>query len=88
MTQTPDQIELSSSLGYLLKEASSALRAAMEAADFTSLRGDFAFNSNHYPTQNFYQLSVEEREDGQWATATGELVFENYGDNFAGECSM
>ncbi|GMA36883.1 MarR family winged helix-turn-helix transcriptional regulator [Demequina litorisediminis] len=32
MTQTPDEIELSSSLGYLLKEASSALRAAMEEA--------------------------------------------------------
>ncbi|MEQ8294122.1 MAG: ABC transporter substrate-binding protein [Roseovarius sp.] len=65
-----------------------AVRAAMEKADFTSLRGDFAFNTNHYPTQNFYQLSVEEREDGQWATATGELVFENYGDSFAEECSM
>lgn len=65
-----------------------AVRAAMEKADFTSLRGDFAFNSNHYPTQNFYQLSVEQREDGNWATATGELVFENYGDSFAEECSM
>lgn len=65
-----------------------AVRAAMEKADFTSLRGDFAFNTNHYPTQNFYQLSVEQREDGNWATATGELVFENYGDSFAEECSM
>ncbi|KZY42691.1 ABC transporter substrate-binding protein [Roseovarius sp. HI0049] len=65
-----------------------AVRAALEAADFTSLRGDFAFNTNHYPTQNFYQLDVEQREDGQWATAMGDLVFENYGDSFAEECSM
>ncbi|WP_439693145.1 MarR family winged helix-turn-helix transcriptional regulator [Curtobacterium sp. SP.BCo] len=31
MSQDPDRIDLDSSLGYLLKEASSALRAAMEA---------------------------------------------------------
>lgn len=65
-----------------------AVRAALEAADFTSLRGGFVFNTNHYPKQNFYQLSVSQRDDGQWATSIGELVFENYGDSFADECNM
>ena len=65
-----------------------AVRAALEAADFTSLRGEFAFNTNHYPTQNFYQLSVKQREDGKWITSMGDQVFENYGDSFAAECSM
>ncbi|MEQ9257819.1 MAG: ABC transporter substrate-binding protein [Roseovarius sp.] len=65
-----------------------AVRAALKAADFTSLRGDFTFNNNHYPMQDFFQLSVVEREDGNWATSMGELVFENYGDSFASECSM
>jgi branched-chain amino acid transport system substrate-binding protein len=65
-----------------------AVRAALEAADFTSLRGDFSFNTNHYPVQDFYQLSVVQREDGKWATSQGEKVFDNYGDSFAEECSM
>lgn len=65
-----------------------AVRAALEAADFTSLRGDFSFNSNHYPMQDFYQLAVQEREDGKWATSIGAKVFEDYGDSFAEECSM
>lgn len=65
-----------------------AVQAALEAADFTSLRGDFSFNSNHYPVQDFYQLSVAKREDGQWATAMGELVIKDYADNLAEECSM
>jgi branched-chain amino acid transport system substrate-binding protein len=65
-----------------------ALGAALEAADFDSLRGDFSFNANHYPVQDFYQLSVAQRDDGAWVTAMGELVFDNYADSFAEECSM
>ena len=65
-----------------------ALGAALEAADFDSLRGDFSFNANHYPVQDFYQLSVAQREDGAWVTAMGERVFDNYADSFAEECSM
>lgn len=65
-----------------------AVRAALEAADFTSLRGDFSFNTNHYPVQDFYQLSVAEREDGAWVTSVGEKIFDDYGDSFAEECSM
>ena len=65
-----------------------ALGAALEAADFDSLRGDFSFNANHYPVQDFYQLSVAQRDDGAWVTAMGERVFDNYADSFAEECSM
>jgi branched-chain amino acid transport system substrate-binding protein len=65
-----------------------ALRAALEAADFQSLRGDFSFNANHYPVQDFYQLSVSQRDDGAWVTSMGELVFDDYADSFAEECSM
>lgn len=65
-----------------------ALRAALEAADFQSLRGDFSFSANHYPVQDFYQLSVAQRDDGAWVTSMGELVFDDYADSFAEECSM
>ncbi len=65
-----------------------ALRAALEAADFESLRGDFAFNTNHYPVQDFYQLDVVQRDDGAWVTSIGAKVFEDYADSFAEECRM
>ena len=65
-----------------------ALGAALEAAEFDSLRGDFSFNANHYPVQDFYQLSVAQREDGAWVTSIGNPVFDDYADSFAGECRM
>ena len=65
-----------------------AVRAALRAADFTSLRGDFAYNTNHYPIQDFYRLKVAQREDGNWATSLGDVIFEDYGDSFAADCSM
>ena len=65
-----------------------ALREALEAADFDTVRGEFAFNDNHYPVQDFYLLKVMEREDGQFATSIDRLVFEDYRDSFAGECRM
>lgn len=65
-----------------------ALRAALEAADFTSLRGDFSFNSNHYPVQDFYLLQVAKREDGKYQTEIVEQVFDDYADSFAAECEM
>lgn len=65
-----------------------AVRAAIRAAEFESLRGDFAFSNNHYPVQDFYQLSVAQRDDGAWVTAMGDLVFDDYADSFAAECRM
>jgi branched-chain amino acid transport system substrate-binding protein len=65
-----------------------ALRAALEAAEFESLRGDFSFNTNHYPVQDFYQLNVAQRDDGAWVTSMGEQVFDDYADSFADECRM
>ena len=38
-----------------------AFRAALEAADFASVRGDFKFNTNHHPIQDIYAREVVER---------------------------
>ena len=65
-----------------------AVREALRAAEFDSLRGDFAFNTNHYPVQDFYQLAVVQREDGAWVTSVGDLVFADYADSFAQDCRM
>jgi branched-chain amino acid transport system substrate-binding protein len=65
-----------------------ALRAALKKADFTSLRGGFKFNTNHYPIQDFYLVKVEKRADGKFETEIVKKVFANYGDAFAKDCAM
>ncbi len=65
-----------------------AVRDALRAADFTSLRGDFKFNKNHYPIQDFYLLKVAKRADGKYQTEIEQKVFDDQGDSFASECGM
>lgn len=65
-----------------------ALQKAIEAADYTSLRGDFSFNTNHFPKQDFYLVQVAKRDDGKYETRIVEKVFEDAGDDYAAECKM
>ena len=64
-----------------------AVSAALKKADFTSLRGDFKFNANGYPIQNFYLTKVAKRADGKFQTEIVEKVFTNYGDRYAKDCT-
>src|SRR3954462_13956551 len=64
-----------------------AVSAALKKADFTSLRGDFKFNANGYPIQNFYLTKVAKRADGKFQTEIVEKVFTNYGDRYAKDCA-
>jgi branched-chain amino acid transport system substrate-binding protein len=64
-----------------------AVSAALKKADFTSLRGDFKFNVNGYPIQNFYLTKVAKRADGKFQTEIVEKVFANYGDRYAKDCT-
>jgi branched-chain amino acid transport system substrate-binding protein len=65
-----------------------ALRAAMAKADFTSLRGKFSFNTNHYPIQDFYLVKVAKRPDGKYETEIAEKVFTDYADPHVKDCPM
>ena len=65
-----------------------ALRAALAKAGFTSLRGGFKFNTNHYPIQNFYLVKVAKRPDGKFETEIVQKVFSNYADPYAKDCAM
>ena len=65
-----------------------AFAAAVAEADFTSLRGDFRFNNNHFPVQDFYLLEVEERANGRFQTTIAERVFEDYADAYHADCPM
>ena len=65
-----------------------AVREALKAADFTSVRGDFAFSNNHYPVQDFHMLQVVERADGKFHTSYMETMIEDYSDSFKQDCAM
>jgi len=66
----------------------SAMRAAIEAADFRSVRGPFRFGVNHYPVQDFWLCRVARRPDGKFQTETVRRVFESNVDPWAAECRM
>jgi branched-chain amino acid transport system substrate-binding protein len=65
-----------------------ALRRAIEAAEFRSVRGNFRFGANHYPVQDFWLCRVVRRPDGKFQTETVRKVLENDVDPYAAECRM
>ena len=65
-----------------------AFRTALEAAEFDSVRGEFRFNTNHYPIQNFYLREVVRNDDGELTNRIVGTVFEDHGDAYAEACSM
>ncbi len=65
-----------------------ALRAAMEKADFDSVRGDFTYGNNHMPVQNFYLREVVADADGNWTTQISETVYEAHQDPYAADCQL
>ncbi len=64
-----------------------AFRAALEAADFNSTRGDFKFGSNHNPIQNIYAREVIKEGDVYTNKIIG-VALENHSDAYAAECSF
>jgi len=69
-------------------EDKDAFRAALEAADFESVRGPFRFNHNHYPIQNYYLRKVVKDEQGRLVNSLERTVFTDHADAYAGECEM
>jgi branched-chain amino acid transport system substrate-binding protein len=65
-----------------------SLRAALESADFKSVRGDFRFNVNHFPIQDYYLVKAVQRADGAFVTEVVEKVLDDHGDAYASECAM
>jgi branched-chain amino acid transport system substrate-binding protein len=64
-----------------------AFRAALRAADFASVRGDFAFANNQHPIQDVYIRQVAE-VDGQITNRLVGLAIEDYVDPYAASCPM
>ena len=64
-----------------------AFRAALEAADFASTRGDFAFGPNHHPVQDIYVREVIQEGDVFTNKIVG-VALEDRGDAYADQCKM
>ena len=76
-----------SALGKASVKDKDAFRAALKAADFKSVRGEFTFNTNNHPVQNIYVREVIKEGD----VLTNKIVataFEHHKDAYADQCKM
>jgi branched-chain amino acid transport system substrate-binding protein len=64
------------------------MRAAMEKADFKSVRGAFRFGNNHIPIQDFYLQDVVKDADGTLSLKTVVAVVKDDQDRFHDKCPM
>ncbi len=65
-----------------------AFRAALEAAEFDSVRGKFTFNTNHHPIQDFYVREVIKDADGVVTNKIAATSFVDHEDAYAKDCKM
>lgn len=65
-----------------------AVREALRAAPFESVRGDFRFGPNHFPIQNYYLREIIKDGQGRVTNKTVERVLENHQDVYAAQCKM
>ncbi len=65
-----------------------ALHAAIRAARFNSVRGDFKFNTNQFPINNFYLRVVQKDSTGRITNKTIGTIFTAHTDSYVGACNM
>jgi branched-chain amino acid transport system substrate-binding protein len=65
-----------------------ALRKAIAAAKFDSVRGSFKFNSNGYPIQDYYLRVITKDAQGRITNRTLGTVFKDHADAYVGQCKM
>jgi branched-chain amino acid transport system substrate-binding protein len=69
-------------------EDTEAVRKALKAAKFQSVRGAFKFNRNQYPIQNYYLRVVAKDAQGRLVNKTIATIFKDRGDAYVDECPM
>ena len=65
-----------------------AVKKALEAAKFDSVRGAFKFNTNQFPIRNFYRVDVAKDASGQAAFVNKGVVLKDHADAYYKECAM
>ena len=69
-------------------EDKDALGKAIKAANFKSVRGDFKFNNNHFPVQNYYTRVIVQDAQGRVTNKTLGVALANHADAYASACKM
>mgnify|MGYP001142151830 FL=1 len=69
-------------------EDKDALRKALRAKHFKSVRGDFKFNTNHYPVQNYYLRVIGKDAGGRVTNKLMGTIFTNHADAYVAACKM
>lgn len=67
---------------------SADFRAAMRKADFSSLRGKFALNTNQHPIQDLYLMRIEKNAQGELAPKVVRKIVSDDRDSYAAACKM
>jgi branched-chain amino acid transport system substrate-binding protein len=62
--------------------------AAMEKANYDSIRGKFQFNVNHHPIEDFYLLKGVKEPNGDVQMHIVQKVFEKHKDAYWQQCKM
>lgn len=74
--------------GGKVKDDPDGFRAALKAANFDSVRGNFKFNTNNHPINDWVGRVVEKADDGTYYNKTIEVVAEGLADAYASDCSL
>ncbi|MEZ7848121.1 MAG: ABC transporter substrate-binding protein [Polaromonas sp.] len=65
-----------------------AVRKALQAANFASVRGPFKFNKNQFPIQDYYLRVIVKDAKGRVTNRTMGVVLKNHADAYVGSCKM
>ncbi len=65
-----------------------AFHAALKAADFKSIRGNFKFNTNQFPIQDMFMFDVAKDAKGRVSLRTVAKPLINHTDSYAAQCQM
>jgi branched-chain amino acid transport system substrate-binding protein len=65
-----------------------AFQAALKAADFKSVRGDFKFNTNNFPIQDLHMFEAVKDAQGRYTLKTIATPLKADKDAFAEKCAM
>ena len=66
-----------------------AVRKALKAARFESVRGPFRFNTNQYPIQNYFVRTIgNDGKGGLVNKSFNEPILKNHGDAYVQNCAM
>jgi branched-chain amino acid transport system substrate-binding protein len=69
-------------------ENKEAFMAALEEADFSSVRGKFKFGHNHFPIQDYHIQEVVKNDDGDVVIKTVATPFKDRVDSYADQCPL